>query len=70
MNADDTVVYASGKTCTFAAEGLNTNLENTSNKISSWLASSCLTLNTKKTNCLLLHQKTTSNKHPENKNEW
>lgn len=64
MYADDTVVYASGKTCTFVAEKLNANLD----KISTWLSSCCLILNTKKTNCVLLHQKTTSNKPPEYKN--
>lgn len=43
MYADDTVVYASADTCISVADKLNTNLE----RISSWLASSCLTLNTK-----------------------
>ena len=39
MYADDTVVYASGSSCTSVADKLNTNLD----KISSWLVSSCLT---------------------------
>lgn len=46
MYADDTVVYASADTFISVADKLNTNLE----RISSWLASSCLTLNTKITN--------------------
>lgn len=58
MYADDTVVYASADTCISVADKLNTNLE----RISSWLASSCLTLNTKKTNSVCFSiQKTTSN---------
>ncbi len=44
MYADDTVVYASGNTSTSVADKLNANLD----KISSWLSSSCLTLNTQK----------------------
>lgn len=64
MYADDTVVYASGKTCTLVAEKLNNNLD----KIASWLASSCLTLNTKKTNSVCFSIKKTTNKHSEYKN--
>jgi len=44
MYADDAVVYASADTCTTVADKLNANLE----RISSWLASSHLTLNIKK----------------------
>lgn len=51
MYADDTVVYVSGKACTLVAEKLNANLD----KIAAWLASPCLTLNTKNTNSLLFH---------------
>lgn len=46
MYADDTVVNVSGKTHDSVSDRLNINLD----KVLTWLESSCLTLNIKKTN--------------------
>jgi len=65
MYADDAVVYASDDTCTTVADKLNANLE----RISSWLASSHLTLNIKKNKLyLFLYSKTTLSTTSEHKN--